>query len=481
MSNKQIRYLANITLSCLGVLFLALVVVRASLLSITHDEAYTYLYYMRLGVDEIMLYKGPPIPNNHILNTLLAKLSVWLFGLSTFNLRMPNVLFAILYFFYAGLLAKEMKTLFGQISAFVIICSHVFFFDFFPLARGYGMGLALLLAGIYHFYMYRKLQNGHHLYRTLIFCALAAYANFTFLYAYLAVIVVLNFVAYTDDVQGFKNWWVINRSILVVSAVTAIFIVPPLMKIQSNLFGGETNFWNDTVETLTWSLLYNQDTFHTAALWGIAIILIGAILLAFADTFYIKKEPRYFYQEVLLWLAIMVLGQIVQHNWLGTQYLQGRTALMYAPFFFVLIIFIFRRLFDYKEWINYLGLGLVAILLLINLIGNINFTHTLEWHYDQHYKSILKDIEADLGKNPEQPVSLGISWIHEPALNFYRIAKELEWLQPLTRYTLQEEHDYYLINPELDAAEIEKAKAQNWPKIAEYKNGLVLYRSPQTN
>src|ERR1035437_7727907 len=64
---------------------------RASIQSITIDEADTYLYYV--GTPEASHWKSAA--NNHVLNSMLMRLSSSLFGVSNLTLRLPALLGAI--------------------------------------------------------------------------------------------------------------------------------------------------------------------------------------------------------------------------------------------------------------------------------------------------------------------------------------------------------------------------------------------------
>jgi hypothetical protein len=343
--NKKIRKpWVNWVMVIISLGFFSLVVLRALKLSITHDEAYTYLHYVTKNWWSIIIYKPPHIPNNHILNTLLIKISCLLFGASSFSLRLPNVLFSLVYFYYAASIAKSFRFPGIQILAFLALCLQVYFFDFFALARGYGMGLALIIASIYHLYKYRELNNGHHIWRTLIFAAFAVYANFTFLYAFVALTMLLVIVWMQEGNGGTKTIGILLRPVLIVSGILFVFIAIPLKNISGDLFGGETSFWRDTVGSLTWNMQYGQHYDLSIGLsYLVAIlILIGALFFVF-DTFQNRVSKFRFYQDALLLLTLTATVQILQHLLLGTQFLMGRTALVYAPLFLVYIIFLFQR------------------------------------------------------------------------------------------------------------------------------------------
>ena len=73
----------------LAVVF-GLCVVRADVQSVTHDEALTWEWLLRPPPPRGMLRNGDP--NNHVLHTFLAYLSVHTFGVSALALRLPSLL-----------------------------------------------------------------------------------------------------------------------------------------------------------------------------------------------------------------------------------------------------------------------------------------------------------------------------------------------------------------------------------------------------
>ena len=79
---------ASLSLILLACLFAANIY-KAWTLGITIDEAFTYLNYVSGPFSAVFTEPGY---NNHALNTLLCKLSVAVFGLSEFTLRLPSVL-----------------------------------------------------------------------------------------------------------------------------------------------------------------------------------------------------------------------------------------------------------------------------------------------------------------------------------------------------------------------------------------------------
>ena len=85
----------------------------------------------------------------------------------------------------------------------------------------------------------------------------------------------------------------------------------------------------------------------------------------------------------------------------------------------------------------------------------------MEWTYDMETKKIMKEIIArhekdEPGKNN---IKVGINWLFEPSMNYYREIWKLDWLQPLDRNGLNEADQYvYILNT--DSAQIIRKKYQ---------------------
>jgi hypothetical protein len=77
---------------------------------------------------------------------------------------------------------------------------------------------------------------------------------------------------------------------------------------------------------------------------------------------------------------------------------------------------------------------------------SINWAHTYEWQYDADTTKMVEILENDISKNnTETPIKLGINWVFEPSINFYRITNNHNWLQPATRDGFNGDYDYYYI------------------------------------
>ena len=131
--------LTRLALGALAVLF-AWNVYRAVTQSVTPGEAWNYDQYIGPGWHESLARFGN---NNHFLNTLLVKTSTARIHLTEFSMRLPSLLFGVLYLWAIYRLARRW---FGRGAMFLavvgLLALNPLVVDAMSEARGYGMGLA---------------------------------------------------------------------------------------------------------------------------------------------------------------------------------------------------------------------------------------------------------------------------------------------------------------------------------------------------
>jgi hypothetical protein len=123
----------------------ALCVYRAATQAVSHDEALTWLLYLDQPFSRMF---GAWQPNDHLLHTALAWLSMHAFGSSELALRLPALLGAALCLLALRRLARRAC---GDgplhLLALVLLAANPLVLDLLVAARGYGLALALLLWG----------------------------------------------------------------------------------------------------------------------------------------------------------------------------------------------------------------------------------------------------------------------------------------------------------------------------------------------
>lgn len=116
-----------------------------------YDESFTFLNFVNRGVNDLFYY---PLPNNHVLHTLLVKLSVFVFGIHPVSIRLPSFLAGIASIPAVFILCRELIP--GKSGYFASASMAVFPFMvlYSTMARGYSLlvMMALILTLICHHY-----------------------------------------------------------------------------------------------------------------------------------------------------------------------------------------------------------------------------------------------------------------------------------------------------------------------------------------
>ena len=470
---------------------------RAYNMSFTHDESYTYTRYIHGSVMEIISYNvGPVLPNNHILNTLGMKFFESLFGSSELVLRLTNLLGYLLYMIFCILILKKLKNPFLLVTGFIILNFNPFLLDFFALARGYGLSISMMIISIYYFLKWLESNTSKHLSLTFIFGILSVLSNFTLLNYYIAIWAVYIICLLTESIKNkiqLKKipWYLFKKNIIPLAAtiILGIILYEPIRKIVKGdqLFGGEESFWENTIGSLLSSSNYFQDYgahFYSYSYSIISIILVIALIVSITEfiknKFYITKTPALI---ILLILFISAFSTIIQNYLFKNEFLTHRTALFYIPLFCLTTIFALHFLMKIKivKFIPYLFIIILITALSYHLWHTMSVSFTLDWKYDAQTNEMIVDLEKEVNQSQKenQTVKLGINWLFEPTVNFYKKTQNLNWLNEVNRDGIEGDFDYYYILEK----DYEKIKDFNLEIIKQYplSKSILLKKSNFTN
>jgi hypothetical protein len=175
----------------ISIILLIFMVKRTAEAAFTFDEAATYLNYISASPVAIFKFNSA---NNHLVNTLLAKLAWTLGGSSEFVLRLPNLLaFAVYLLFSFLILDRFVKNKIIAVCGYLLLSLNPYVLDFFSLCRGYGLSLAFLMASLFFFFSFldnavKNKPDRHRLLNlSLAAAALAVLSNFSLLNVYISL------------------------------------------------------------------------------------------------------------------------------------------------------------------------------------------------------------------------------------------------------------------------------------------------------
>lgn len=406
------------------------VILRAALIPITHDEANTCLTFSVQSVWDIITYSDP-IPNNHILNTLLIKLFTGIFGMHAFIARLPNILGFILYYSILVIWLRKLSSNFiFVLTGIILFTCNPYLMDFFSLARGYALSISFMITSCYFTWKYLQIKNHRdHLY-SLIFAAIAVYTNFTTLNFFLALTMLL-FIA---DMQQYFNS---NRKLFyqrftqmaIVTFILGLLSFYPIYRMVSTgqfVFWGTKGFYSDTLITLVQASTYGENYFNLKAnsyvniyLYFIFLISVFAFIQIRKNKFKLINDPFSFF--VLLLIASAATN-ILQYYIMRTPYLTTRTALFYYPLSMVAVLFFLKYLTENYKWGYRLFSGAFIFAGLIHMSETVNLESSYEWWYDKNTFDVLSNLEAENSRG--STITLDADWLFYPSLNFHIVTDD---------------------------------------------------------
>lgn len=417
-----------------GLILLFLVTKEAIILPLTHDEDNT-IYCSTTPVWDIITYKDP-VPNNHILNTLLIKLNNAVFGDHLFAFRLHNVLSFVLYFMFSVLIARALfKEIWLQCTLLVIFLLQPYILDFFSVTRGYGLALAFEVMSLYYFIERWKTGAFHNLLYCLIWAAVGVYANFTMLNYFIPLCGFLIYDIFkridNDDKSKFYKELL---SVIITSFILTLLIIIPIYRMVSTkqlVYWGINGFYKDTICSLIVSLRSGVDYF-AASNEHIQKLVVGVFLIIlFAGILiYILHQKSKFYMVLLAMLVSVILFNQALFYLMGIPFVNARTALFFVPLFVITFVLSVEHIFKKNQQIGLAVIIMINALFVQHFIRGYKVDSNFEWSYDQNTFKVLdhlKDLiqQAQLTK----PVQVNCYWIFYPSMNYHAKKQYSEYIE----------------------------------------------------
>jgi len=454
------------------VFLFAVNVYRAATQSITHDEALTYLLFLTGDFRNIFTINNP---NNHLLVTLLMRLSTTLFGVSEFSVRLPVLVTCGLYLFTVY---QFSLLLFGGgllfILTVILLAANPLVLDFFVAARGYGPALAFLFYGVYCLFLYRTRSRyrWNLLYRGAVSLSFAVMSNLavlfpTFVAAALFLMTLPPRPAPRKQTKRSREPQAVfpgrgeeaARFLVPVSFLAMVFwmAMPVTASPPGGLYTTYSGLAGSLEDLVGGAFLHNsglgqlnRDTVlltwwrNLLALVMLPGVAIGGLIAA------LRTRERPAKNLALLWSSGIVVGSMFLHV-VGDllahiPYPADRTGLYFFPFIglaLVLLLCVLRERAGILRW-TALPLTALGCLLAFHYAIQFNWTHFYVWAYDADNKAIIRELES-IHRRAGKPIDLGYSWQLSPSLAFYRDAWRLDWLNPVIRSREIGTHEYYAL------------------------------------
>lgn len=434
--NKKFLLLQKIIFVGVGIFLLGLVAYRAATLSFTHDESATYLYFHQNTIYELFL--EPLVwssANNHLLNTLLYKLSISLFGQSDFSLRLPNVLdFLFLLLVAYKFSFKYLNNYWARTVLFLILFINPYTIDFFSLCRGYGLSMLFHFLVVYNLFVYIKTQKPLNLYWAFGFIWLASFSIFTCLLLF-PIYAISLIIYYRKE----KDKWlhIVLASSIFTGLSLLMFAKPIIWLSKAKEFDyGTGSIW-DSFKGLISDTLNNNYYFGRSTNDIFTILLLGLLVFGLYKLF--KNGKHYFFA---LSLCVMIIILHILYFSFDIYFPIGRKNTIFIALFAILISDVLNRQ-HLNSHFKKITFGVISFLIAIHFFLALNLNSVKEWGYDNTTKLFLEKITTQTSE--QKLIQLNAHWQFYPTADYYIRTKGYKniTLSPYNRtQTLNSKDDY---------------------------------------
>jgi hypothetical protein len=464
----------NRILSLASAALFALAAWRVYYLSITWDEALSFLEYMQLNLDT-PAKENTNLANHQLLNSWLGSLSTFLLGAEEWKIRLPSLLFYALYLWTSVKISLRMPSRLLQVLAFVLFHFSSYQNDFFCLARGYGMAMSLGTFSAYMLLRFAESRENRFLAYHLLTAMACTLANFTWAYFVAVSAAACLYLWWTQEKRNYKQLFLFV-GILMVYGLFMVHRFLLLKKTGSLYFGGQpSELWMRTVQ----GLIDLRMGFIDESLLNNQIKSVLMMFLLAMGLFPLLRALRYnrkFEAEPLQVLAVFFIPSFALHALhvlvLGSLTFCDRTWTALFPGITLALIAACAAGYRMQQTAGHLMGLFLSLLLLTGFARMFAPGEVYEWRDEKDCKHILYN-NRHLFSEKKQ-LGIGIDFCFEPQLEYYRLLWNLNYTPPNKNAGLQPFQDYYLIN------HFRTKPKENWQAIESMPgSGTWLYKNTQ--
>ncbi len=404
--------------------------------SLVHDEAQTFNTFLNGSWRDVYCRYSS---TNHVLFSLLAKASLTIFGVSELAIRLPTVLAGFFLMWGVWRVLEKCESRSARWIGFVAIGLHPVILDFSIAARGYGLSLAFLTWALLWTLQERYVLAG-------LLLGLSVSANFTAALPAAGVIAAAALLA-----EG--SWRDRARTFVATAGPAALAMAAVCGGALRVLTRGELYAGAVTLHDSLFNLIFSS--IHATPRWGwvqpwiaanvVLYVGLPAVALFLAARAYLVWRRGDAKPVASLALALALVAMLAAHRFLGLLYPLDRTGLPWMLLF--ALAWALAAGSTRSGLLRRVNL-LAGCLLVLQFVTQLHAGYLTLWWYDASSQQIARRIEAETRGRPAASVSISATWIHQPALEFYRVRDGVTSWKRVERLdaTAFTGYDYYVLN-----------------------------------
>lgn len=393
-------FLKNQPVLSLGFLLLIVyVVLRAALVNITHDEAYSFHNVKNFWISEFLC-----TGNSHWINSAAMKLSLLSGCESVFCLRWFSVFSFILTCCFGWWWLKTFSSTSIKLLGFCVLFLNPYLLDYFGLARGYAAGIMFQCLALWFFVKGINKNKRLTLFLSIAFAGLSSISNYSFVYFLFAFALIYFYTVYFKGLNGFykrKSFYVdalicLGTFLLIGRAI--LFMI----RCSGDFKGaGEPSFLA-MFHVLSDGFFYHKLVLPKLIQFGISLGIFFCISLSCYFGIFKRKEHQnalYYYSSLIF--PLMILPMILNYLCFHAPYPFYRAAqLLIVPSAVSFVSFIRFKFIFYKPVIL-----VFSFLLIINFMMSINLKHAFDFMEQTDSKESFDELQKlnakHVGISPE--------------------------------------------------------------------------------
>ena len=419
-------------------------VYRAITQSVTAGEAWNYNHFIGPAWTEALAHFDG---NNHVLNTLLVRISTSRFHLTELSLRLPSLLAGV---FYLWVVFRMARRWFGDGMMFLFVTALLIFnpmiVDAMGEARGYGMALACWMWALELLLESMEPVSAQELNLAGLCLGLSVAASLAFVAPAAALITIY---LLWSHIRG--NSHRPGRNLLLIALLTAfVLLVIPLNHAEwATLAVGATSLRQTINELTVLSLGSSLEVIGAIGRVAVALVALGGVTLAVRHWRHREGALAALAGPTL---ALTLLLLLVAHRWRHTPFPQ-EGAVYLIPLLVLTVAGTILKLHSKPAEIAFLSVS-----------GVILACHLAAFPWDMYGsgrqfaggRSLAKTLRMNAGTGP---IRIGASLAAEPIVTYYRTRYRQGNWQPVERQPLTGTYDYYVLTP-ADAGLVEQRHLQ---------------------
>lgn len=277
-----------------------------------------------------------------------------LFGSSPFALKLPNVIFFPVYFFFVWKISGRIQSRWIRWGFLISMLFAHNFFEFFGTGRGYGMSVGLVMAAVWFAMQALNTGKTKDYIFTFLFLILANYANLTLMNAFVLIAGLLMLSLFISQ-QQFKLKKAIVIFVLGIIPIVLLIILLFRIKAEGELYYGKPDGFLE-VSVLTLGKLLTGNENHTFVYAAVGLYFIS--LAIFIQRSFKNKNGKWL-QDLINpnWLFFYLItgsfiASILENKLFGINYPEDRTGLYLYPWLTGAVFFGLDQLKVKRWWLK---------------------------------------------------------------------------------------------------------------------------------